>query len=77
MSYELDFKPATPRDRDAAIKWFRSQGRAVQRLIKRANDPNYTPMCTEFRVVLEHVLERYHESIERLDKLKFRKGARP
>jgi len=71
MPYAFDYEPSNTCQRDDAMKWFRSQARAAQRLINRANDPNYTPMSAQFTVVMERMLDRYRESLERLAKQQF------
>lgn len=70
-TYAFDFQPATTTERDAATKWFRSQARAAQRLIKLANDPTARPISAQFTVVMERLLDRYRESLKRLAKQSF------
>jgi hypothetical protein len=69
--YSFDYEPTTSLNRDRAIKWFRSQARVTQRLIKRQNDPKYTPLNPVFDQTLYRLLNRYQQSIERLAKTTF------
>lgn len=71
MPYAFDYEPSLCSERDAAVKWFRSQARAAQRLLKRANDPHHTPMSPEFTAVIELLLDKYRASLKRLVKDNF------
>jgi hypothetical protein len=69
--YSLDYEPTTSLDRDRAIKWFRSQARATQRLLSQQMDPRYTLLSKGFDSTLVTLLALYQHAINRLAKLTF------
>jgi hypothetical protein len=70
-AYSFDYEPPTSLDRDRAIKWFRLQARATQRLLKQQTDPRYTPLSEAFEHTLLTLLNRYQQAIQRLAKTTF------
>jgi hypothetical protein len=69
--YPFDYQPPTSLERDRAVRWFRSQARTTQRLLKRQNDPKYKTMDPGFDYVLARLLDRYQQAIQRLAKTTF------